>query len=228
MYRYIAFSILFLIVFYNAGYGQGTVYGFKGGPSLAMQTIDGFSQRDPLWAYHGALFIESLPEENNYALYTQVGYHLKGSTIRTQRFTDLNGNVVRGQTYPSKFHNISWAVGAKQKFRTGGDSRIFYLLGLRMDVNIANEIELFENAEKAVKPVTWGFSAGGGYEFQFSEYIGGMIEISVAPDFSNQIYLPPQRDPWNPNRTIPESNVRNVVVEVSFGLRFLRKVVYID
>src|SRR5690606_31268447 len=55
-------------------HGQGYTFGFKTGPTLGFQQWNDF-QRDPLLGFHGALFMESLAEDDAYCLYTQLGYH---------------------------------------------------------------------------------------------------------------------------------------------------------
>ena len=70
----------------------GTVYGVKGGLTMATQQWDNFD-RQPLLLPHGSIFIESLSEEDAFSLFAQVGYHPKGSAIRNVNLFDRNGNL---------------------------------------------------------------------------------------------------------------------------------------
>ena len=78
----------------------------------------------------------------------------------------------------------------------------------------------------------FGVLFGGGYELPFGKYVSGMLEFSVSPDFSKQIYLPPQAtgftDQSGNEIILREQNVSNVSFEISLGLRFLREITYYD
>ena len=62
--------------------------------------------------------------------------------------------------------------------------------------------------------------------------MGGFLEISGSPDFSfqyNQGPIDNVIDPFGgPNRSIGQRQIRNFTIEISFGLRFLRKWSYVD
>ena len=77
-----------------------------------------------------------------------------------------------------------------------------------------------------------GVSVGGGLQFEFGELIGGQISLSVNPDLTSQINQPPGivSDPFNPgqNISISAKRVRNTTLELSFGLRLLKKVILVD
>ena len=83
-----------------------------------------------------------------------------------------------------------------------------------------------------VRKLNYGVTVGGGWDFEFSELIGGLIELTVNPDLSNQYEQQPIPNVINPFNgqtvTLRERKVRNLTFEVKFGLRFMRKVEYID
>ena len=184
--------VLILSVLFSEGTNAqaGIAYCFKGSLTACGQSINGFSNRDPLSKYHGAIAMESIDDENKYAIYGQFGYHVKGSAVRSGSYIDHNGNRVKGTKWENQFQNLSLALGAKQKFPLGPESRWFYLLAIRGDVNIGTDLKLYRESEKTVNTFTFGITVGGGMEFPFSKYVGGMLEISLAPDFSNQMYVP--------------------------------------
>ena len=80
----------------------------------------------------------------------------------------------------------------------------------------------------------FGVSLGGGLEFPFSELVGGQLTVSLHPDLTlqyNQPASPPlinPVDPGGPPIIIGERRIRNLALEISLGIRLLRKVVYVD
>ena len=78
----------------------------------------------------------------------------------------------------------------------------------------------------------YGIIAGGGIEFMFSELVGGLVELTINPDLSQQYFQ--NAFTYNSNingqqqRTIGERRIRNVSIELSVGFRFLRIVEYVD
>ena len=225
---------------------QGFAFGIKSGLTVGFQKWDNgsFESRDPLFRYHGIAFIESLAEENKFAVFAQAGYHIKGSAVRTLSFTNINGIRIPGRSTNFQFRNVSVTVGGKQKFDLGATAKYYYLVGLRGDYTVSTQLrpewldETFVTAyypfEAYVNNWNYGATIGGGLEFPFGELIGGMIEFTVNPDFSKQ-YNAPRIDNvvnTNPNSTntitIPERQIANTTFEISLGLKFLRKVEYID
>ena len=78
-----------------------------------------------------------------------------------------------------------------------------------------------------------GFSVGGGLEFDISELVGAQVQISVNPDVTPQYRqnaIPNVIDICNQGLTysIPERRIRNTTVEISVGLRLLKKVILVD
>lgn len=227
MYKYI---LIFTVLFFGADLasGQGFVWGPKGGLSLASQNFSGF-QRDLLSTWHGSLFIENLTEENKYALYAQVGYHNRGSAIRSQRFVNSNGQVVGPRTFRSEFGNIALQLGGKQKFDLGVNTQWYFGVGLRGEYNIKVELpEIYRNIEDLTNSFVYGVNAMVGIEYMFDRLAGVMIEFNIAPDFSDQIYIPAQQSVFNPNQILPEQRIRNITYEITVGFRLVREIIYVD
>lgn len=223
---------------------QSYAFGFKGGPTIGLQQWESFN-RDPLLAFHGIAFIETAEENEPWALFAQAGYNPKGSAIQTRNAFGINGNIFQVPTQEFIFHNISLSVGAKQRFDLlGKSSNTYYLLGLRVDYNLDTNLDEYEainelypiyplNNDRVIKDFTYGVIVGGGIEFPFSEFIGGLIEFSVNPDFSLQYEQPAgevfvNNQLYTGNLRIPERKIRNLTFEVTLGFRFLHKIEYID
>jgi len=207
---------------------QGTIYAVKGGLTMGNQRWSQVNRR-PLMKYHIAGMIESWNDENSNAVFAQLGYHLKGSAIRfNRRISQTTGQELPGRTDEFRFHNISLVLGAKQKFEMFTDSRLYYLVGVRADYNLKADFDrsTFENVKEGVNRITAGVTVGGGLEVPFSRRAAGFVELTVSPDFTNQIFIPPHRNWRDPNRMNPEQKVINVSIELSFGLRFMREVIY--
>lgn len=225
---------------------QSTAYVFKGGLSIGTQKWDN-ADRQLLFAWHGALAVESVDNENDRAaLFAQIGYHVRGSATRF-RFINFDGFPGGSFSEGFRFNNISLVLGAKQKFPMGaaGTARYFYFGGLRGDYTLSTNIDdLGEGNPCAIGiyPVIggvqrWiaGVSAGGGIEFQLGELVGAQLELAVHPDFTLQYRQPPANlllpgsctfDGQPQQVTIPERRIRNTTIELSLGVRLLRKVVY--
>ncbi len=220
--------------------GQGTAFGLKGGITIGNQQWDSFTERDPLLKYHGILFVESAPEVDNAAgLFAQLGYHIKGSALRSQNFFNPDFNLV---TRDFQFRNLSLGAGAKQKFDLGGP-RGYYLIGIRFDYTLSTNLDAYEELNNRtgglffptndfVNEFNYGLIVGGGFEFAFAELISGILEFTINPDITRQYFqpeIPNVYDPYrNQNRTIPERSIRNLTFEITLGLRFWNKVEYID
>ena len=76
-------------------------------------------------------------------------------------------------------------------------------------------------------------TAGGGFELPMSELANVFLEFALMPDLSFQYEQLPIyniRSPWPPyNRiNLGLTQVRNLSIEVKAGVKFLRKVEYID
>lgn len=225
---------------------QSYAFGLKGGLTMGIQNWNGFEQ-DPLIKYHGIAFIESAPEDNEFALFAQAGYHVKGSAIRNRNFISrFTGNAFRAPPREFRFNNVSLTLGGKQKFDFSASNKVYYLLGIRGDYTVSTNLGEYtafneRNPGYAIYPFdeplfiqefNYGVTVGGGIEFPFSEFISGLLEVSVNPDFSiqyRQPEIPNVLDPYTGNtRTIPEREIRNITFEVTLGFRFLHKIEYID
>ena len=75
--------VLFVIAFLGSvqtSFSQGTAFGIMGGPTLGFQRWNAIDQQ-PLFAYHGLAFIETLDEYN--VLYARAGFHLGAAPSET-------------------------------------------------------------------------------------------------------------------------------------------------
>lgn len=234
-------------------WGQGTFYGLKGGLTIANQQWNAF-ERDPLVGYHAILSAESMPADGQFSLFAQLGYHLKGSAIRRSLFGNpFNSSFVSFPTQRFEFHNLSLSLGAKQVITQMGNAGVYYLFGIRGDYTLSTNLDEYErfssinqispgiypfnvyfseNQIFGVRRFNYGFLAGGGLNFPFSEYVEGIIEFTVNPDFSLQYQQPSIANVRNPingqSTTLQERKIRNLTFEITVGARFLRKVEYID
>lgn len=240
-----ALSVLIFFVFFGRNNAQSTAYVIHLGPTAGLQKWDNSSGREPLFQYHAAISMESINnEDNSGSFYMQLGYHVKGSAIR-YRFFNINSGAPSGTvTEPFKFNNFSFSLGAKQRFKesNNGNTSYFYFGGIRADYTYSTNIDELGGAGcnpgfyplmGGVQRWMGGFSVGGGMEFKFSELVGGQIQLSVNPDVTPQYRqnaIPNVIDPCfnGPNYSIPERRIRNTTVEISFGLRLLRKVIVVD
>ncbi|MEL7220178.1 MAG: hypothetical protein AAGJ93_02600 [Bacteroidota bacterium] len=246
------FSCLLLLGI-SAWSQNGTYYGLKGGLTIGTQQWNSFD-RNPLIAYHGILSMESASGGGAFSLFAQAGYHVKGSSIRRRLFGNpFNASAVSLPPQKFEFQNLSLSVGAKQSIKEIGTSRLYYMFGVRLDYTLDTNLDEYtrfternpvfsgiypidtyfnDNGFLGVRRLNYGFLAGGGITLPFSEFIEGMVEFSVNPDFSLQYEQPSIDNVLDPfsgqNRTIPERRIRNLTFEISVGVRFLRKVEYID
>ncbi len=246
MARILAIIFLLILVF-GRNYAQSTAYVFNFGPTAGLQKWDNDSGREPLFQYHGSIAMESINNEDSRgSFFMQIGYHVKGSANRF-RYVNINNNLPAGvATQRFKFNNFSLVLGAKQRYDLGasGRSRYFYFGGLRGDYTYSTNIDDLRQNSTYCNPGAYplmgglrrwmaGFSVGGGIEFTFSELVGGQIQLSVNPDVTPQYRQNPiigVLDLCNPGQTynLEERRIRNTTVELSFGLRLLKKVVYVD
>ena len=232
-----------LMIGLTAG-AQGSYFGVKGGMSIGSQKWNNF-ERDLLYKYHIAAFIESNSEEGNREFYAQLGYHTRGSAIRVNGAITQNGVRFSPPVQELIFNNISLGFGVKQKFYGASSLTPYYSIGLRAEYTIKNNIldlqserNIFYSSyyfEEFVQKFVYGVSAGGGIEYQFSEFVGAFLEISLQPDIGAQYNQPfPIENVINPRNPggapirIGPRQVRNFNIEISVGVKFLRKVIYIE
>jgi len=243
--------ILFLLSTLGTLMAQGSAFGIKGGLTASRQRWDNNFDRDMLLRYHGIAFIESLAEDTRFALFAQAGYHIKGSAIRTPRsaVTGPGGSIftVPQQQISFEYRNASLTVGAKQTLDLDlGEKKLYYLFGVRGEYTIntllgprvPNEYDIYTiyyPIQGFVRKINYGITVGGGIQIPFDELVGVLVEFTVNPDFSYQYDQPPLENiinpnPWAPrgNITLPQRRSSNLAFELSFGFRFLRKVIYVD
>ncbi|MBI1224394.1 MAG: hypothetical protein GC192_04075 [Bacteroidetes bacterium] len=218
---------------------QGTAYTIKGGLTLGIQKWNGFDQ-DPLFKYHGAISAESL---DDFSIFAQAGYHVKGSALRNGSFLDQNGNFYRLSAQEFLFKNISVILGGKRKYNISDMMKGYYLFGLRGDYTLGTNLDEYKEVNEYyrslfypdngfVKKWNYGVTLGGGLEFELGELVGALLEFTVNPDFSYQYKQPAIPNVYDPNtgqnKTIQERTIRNVTFEITAGFRLLRKVEYVD
>jgi len=219
---------------------QGQMFGVKGGLTMGLQKWNNF-ERDPLYASHLAVSMESAEGDRKSAVFGQVGYHTKGSAIRFQRFFDNNGNEYKPSTTDFKFNNVALLLGVKQILgNENQDSRPYYKLGIRGEYTVSTNLDEFDTRfsfsfpqDEFVKKITYGVSFGAGYEFYLSDLVRGFVELNIGQDLSNQYEQFPINNipsPFQSGQTIsiPERKITNTVVEISVGVLLWRKVEYID
>ncbi len=239
MKKYILFIAgIFIFTQINA---QSYAFGAKGGLSTGFQKWDNFD-RDPLFAYHGIAFIETAPEDNKFAVFAQIGYHVKGSAIRNRNFVNVNTGVIsKPPTRKFEFRNISLTLGGKQKYDWGAANKFYYLFGFRGDYTINTNLNLYEDFngiypiypfDAFVRKWNYGATIGGGIEFPVSDYVSALVEFTVNPDFSKSYRQPPILNVYDPftgsNRTFSEREITNTTFEITVGFRFLHEIEYID
>jgi hypothetical protein len=238
--------VLFVSLIVHLVSAQSTAYVLQGGLTIGSQRWDNSFDRELLFAPHGAISIETLNNENdNASLYMQIGFHIKGSATRFRFVNVISGAPGRQFTEEFRFNNISATFGAKAKrdWNKAKGSKYYYFGGVRGDYTYSTNIdELAANNpfNRNFYPNIFymnrwmaGVSAGAGIEMKFSELIGGEVKLSVCPDFTlqySQPSIPNVIDPLNQTGTItiPDRRIRNISIELTFGLRLLRKVVYVE
>lgn len=217
---------------FGAATAQGFYFGPKGGLSVGLQDWNGF-EKDPLFAYHGDIFIESLDPNLTGSLYASIGYHVRGSAtrIRNSLYTFSQG---------FRFNNISVALGAKRRIKTIGNSRTYYHIGIRAEYTIGTNLSEIANSpyrlylpfDDFTNKFTYGINGGAGYEFVLNEFVLPFVELNISPDLSFQYRQDPIPNVENPYTgaltVLPERTIRNFSIELSVGFKFLRKVIYVD
>lgn len=243
MNKYLLLLITMLLLS-QMTFAQSRAYGVKGGLTLGTQKWEGQDQ-DPLFSYHGVASMESVPEDNSFSLFAQVGYHVKGSAWRNSIFTNIGGGGVSVLTRKFKFQNIALTLGFKKNFKQTDRANLYYLFGVRGDYTVGTNLDEYEaqneffNApvypfDEAVRKINYGATIGAGTEFPLTEFVSGIMEVTISPDFSDQYRQGAFTANTNSQgggsslRNYPERKIRNLVFEVSFGFRFLHKIEYVD
>jgi hypothetical protein len=242
------FNILLIALCATQLSAQSYVFGAKGGLSVGNQSWNE-GERNLLYKYHGIGFIETVPTTGNLSVFAQLGYHIRGSAIRTRPYKWIDPNTFSLIDLPAtltefQFKNIALTVGTKQKDALK-IKNAFYGLGIRAEYTVgtslgnSNYIGYFVQYPVAenVKHFNYGVYLSGGMEFPFSEFIGGVVELSISPDISRQYFSPEIRNVIIRNEyderngqtvTLPAQTIRNVTIELSLGIKFLRKIIYVE
>mgnify|MGYP001226966141 CR=1 FL=1 len=223
---------------------QGSAFGVKGGLSVGTQRGDNPYATDALFAYHGIAFIESLNEDSPFSLFAQAGYHVRGSARRNQRFINLNNGGFFNQSYNFEIQNLALTLGGKSRKDLGASAaQWYYMIGVRGEYTLGTNFEEYDQIfvggfpgffpdEGFIRKINYGVTVGGGLEFPFAELAGGILELTVNPDFSRQYEQPPVTNVTDPFTGQPinlaQRRVINMSVELSLGIRLLHKVEYID
>ncbi|MFZ1704927.1 MAG: hypothetical protein WAT79_11320 [Saprospiraceae bacterium] len=218
---------------------QSFWFGAKAGAGLNWQSWgNGLSSgldRNQLLSVPFDLFIESFDEEGKGSFYAQLGYRTRGSAYRL--FSNF-GNINTSQQF--KFNNLVLEVGiAKTIPKKILNLTPYYKLGMRGEYTLSTNLEdflvfnsLFYPTDDFVKKWPWGFTVGGGFLYELEDLYGLLFEFTVNPDVGLQYEQPPLtniRDPYtNQPTSIDLRQVRNLSLEFKLGIRFLRKVEYID
>lgn len=233
-------SLIIAVVFISTiTFSQGYYFGLKGGPTLGFQQWNNIDQ-NVLIRYHGSVFIESLAEPGEFVLFAQTGYHEKGSSLRGLQVRNVNNVLTSLPTQGFIFRNIDLVLGVKQRLNSNflGSTSAYYAFGIRGEYTVDDNLDEF-SALGAFSPLPgfveeWNYGAtlSGGFEFQFSKFVGAVFEFSVHPDFSFQYIQPDIGFVRNPitgiDQTISARRIRNTALEISLGLRFLREIIYVD
>lgn len=237
--------LLFMAMIFLGGslMAQSRAYGVKGGLTIGTQKWGNFEQ-DPLFSYHGAISVESVSEANSFGLFAQLGYHAKGSAWRNVQFRNFGSNNVSVVTRKFKFENVALVLGFKNNFKELGNYSLYYLFGIRGDYNVRTNLKEYEDQnaffgapiypfDEAVRKITYGATLGGGLQFPFTEFVSGIVEVTISPDFSDQYRQGAFNGTVYQNgapvaRSFAERKIRNLVFEVSVGFRFLHKIEYVD
>lgn len=214
---------------------QGFYFGPKGGSVIGFQNWNGL-ERDPLFAYHGDLFIESLDAKGTGSLFASIGYHVRGSATRI-----INPQFNYNYTQGFRFNNISLMAGAKKRFKTSGSWVTYYHVGIRGEYTISTNFgnagsnitqSIFFPIEDLTNKITYGISGGIGAEYFLSELISPFFEFTISPDLSYQYRqgaIPNVTNPYTGQlTTLGERQIRNFSIELTIGLKLLRKIVYVD
>ncbi|HMR87088.1 MAG TPA: hypothetical protein PKD51_02980, partial [Saprospiraceae bacterium] len=168
------------------------------------------------------------------ALYASVGYHTRGSSIQ---FFSFNNTFLPRQGY--KFNNVVLELGAKRSLNLDKDFDPYFIIGIRGEYTVSTNFKDLESLNNPFTPndvfvrkFNYGVTAGGGFEMEMSELSNVFFEVAIQPDLSFQYEAPPRAviDPFQIGQTInlPLERVRNLSLELKVGVRFLRKVEYID
>jgi len=228
-----------LVFFISDSFCQSMWFGVKAGPGVNFQSwsdgsFSNSSNTSPLFSLNGDLFVESYDEEKKGSLYAQLGFHTRGSSFRflsfNNTFTDVQG---------FKYRNLVLELGARKPFDLDKEFDPYFILGIRGEYTVGTNLDnylsfgsLFYPVNDFVREFNYGVTLGGGFETYLSELTNVFVEMSLQPDLSFQYMQPPLfniTEPWTQQTiNLPLRQSRNLSIELKAGVRFLRKVEYID
>jgi len=204
-------------------------WGAKGGFTLANQKWNA-SQSRVLPTYHAATFVEFMGPWNNgknetgiqkrFGFMTSLGYHRRGRAITFRS----GGNSFSASDV---FHNVSLLFAGKGYFQLNKQWAAYYGLGLRIDYTAAWRLELASVwHDPYVNRINYGVWLGGGIEFQLAK-TSAFLELSISPDASRQVFMPPGiflnfTDAFGNQLQTREERVYNFALEISLGFKIGR------
>ena len=65
-----------LLAIFQSSNAQSYAFGLKGGPTIGLQRWNNYQGNDPLIAYHLVSFVETAGEQDQGALFAELGYHV--------------------------------------------------------------------------------------------------------------------------------------------------------
>ncbi len=217
----LAISSLLLFLSFSV-VAQQMSFGAKGGLTVGTQ-----QNRRALPSYHGLLFFESSNAGkdmgngvlNSLGFFTQLGYHRKGSSLAYVSYVGFRPDDV--------FHNLSLTIGGKSYYAM--DPFIFYFgLGARLDVTVSDSLTT-QYTSSQINRFNAGLWIGGGAEWTIPKFpMGLVLEVSLNPDLTPQIFVPPgtvrqyydySTNTWK-TQAVPEERIINLTFEVSLGFKF--------
>ena len=131
-------------------------------------------------------------------------------------------------------------LAAKKRLLTNSLKTPYYFVGVRVEYQLKNNLQEIQERYSSpfypvpefVNDITYGISFGGGIEFLGSEFIQPALELNISPDLSFQYQSPSIPNVINPFNgqptTLPERKIRNITIEISLSIRFLRRVVFVN
>lgn len=234
------FSFLFLFISSSLWLkGQSYWFGAKSGLAMNWQSwgngVSSGFDRNQLLSIPIDIYIESYDEESKGSFYAQLGYKTRGSSYRLlTNFGTTNAN----QEF--KFNNLVLEAGVARSLNLKMmEMTPYYKVGLRGEYTVSTNLEDFLVFGSPYFPIDdfvikfpFGFTAGGGFTYDIEDLYGLLFEFTINPDIGLQYEQPPLnnvRDPFtNQLTSFDLRQVRNLSMEFKVGLRFLRKVEYID
>lgn len=233
MIKLVGLSLLLTFLHIDVAQSQSFVFGPKIGPTLGFQLWNNSQNRGALTAFHGSLFIESYEEDQASSLYAEMGFHQRGSS-EIATFNARTPNAAFRSRQRFVFNNLSLTAGAKRILSMEKNAKPYYILAIRGEYTLSTNLKDYEGLgpyvpdEFFVRKLNYGFTVGGGYQYDFAELFGAAIEIRISPDISSQYMQPPLPNvvnPWSQSRnpiSLPEKQIRNVSLELSAVLRMKR------